>query len=169
MKTPTCPFCEGILSKRVVDHHYKASGLPYVWLESVVVRTCMGCEEGGGVEIPDLVGLHTVLADYLIHRKVRFESFEIRFLRKTLGWSSKGFAEKMGVTPETASRWEAGALNMAESHDRLLRLYVAEEKQIENYSIHDTEGLAEPRKTPQLPVTLQHRKNHWICPVPAPA
>ena len=104
----TCPFCEAILEKRVGRYHYKASGLPYVWLEGVVIRTCPGCEEGGGVEIPNLAGLHTVLTDYLIHQKARFESFEIRFLRKTLGWSSKDFAKRMGVDPATVSRWEAG-------------------------------------------------------------
>ncbi len=165
MTTSTCPFCGSALAKTVGSYHYKASGLPYVWLEEVVIRTCPGCEEGGGVEIPDLAGLHTVLADYLIHQKVRFESFEIRFLRKALGWSSKDFAKKMGVAPETVSRWEAGTLNMAESHDRVLRMYVAEEKPIENYSIHDTEGLEEGRTKPHPPVRVQHHRDHWSRPM----
>lgn len=164
MKSSACPFCGATIEKLVGTHHYKACGLPNVTLEGVVIRRCTGCEEGGGVEIPDLGGLHTLLADHLIHQKVRLSNFEIRFLRKTLGWSSKDFAEKMGVTPETVSRWEAGALNMAESQDRLLRLYVAEDKPIENYSIHDTEGL-EPRSQPPALVKMQRHKDHWSPPV----
>lgn len=164
MTTSTCPFCEAVLEKHVGTYHYKASGLPYVWLEGVVIRTCPGCEEGGGVEIPNVAGLHTVLTDYLIHQKARFESFEIRFLRKILSWSSKDFAKRMGVDPATVSRWEAGTANMSESHDRILRLYVAQDKPIENYSIHDTEGLEEQRVTPHIPVKIQRHKDHWSPP-----
>lgn len=163
MKTATCPFCGSNLEKAVGTYHYKASGLPNVWLEGVVLRTCTGCDEGSGVEIPDLGGLHTVLADYLIHQKARLAGYEIRFLRKTLGWASKDFAEKMGVAPETASRWEAGAQNMSEAQDRLLRLYVATDKPIENYSIHDTEGLEERGATPPA-VRIHHHKDHWSRP-----
>ena len=161
MTTSNCPFCGTALEKHVGTYHFKACGLPYVWLEGVVIRTCSGCEEGGGVEIPDLAGLHTVLADYLIHQKARLANYEIRFLRKTLGWSSKDFAEKMGVTPETASRWETGALNMAEAQDRILRLYVAEDKPIDNYSIHDTEGLQEKSTRTDLQVKVKHHQDHW--------
>ena len=165
MKTSTCPFCGSALDKTVGTYHYKACGLPDVWLEGVVLRVCPGCTEGHGVEIPDIAGLHKVLADYLIHQKARLASFEIRFLRKVLSWSSRDFAKKLGVTPETVSRWEAGTLNMGDAHDRILRLYVAEDEPIKNYSIHDTEGLKTERLTPPVPLKVQHHKDHWSRPM----
>lgn len=164
MTTATCPFCGASVEKHVGDFHYKACGLPEVWLEGVVIRTCTGCTEGGGVEIPDIAGLHTVLAGYLIQQKARLAHFEVRFLRKTLGWSSKDFAQKMGVDPATVSRWEAGTQNMEPAYDRLLRLYVAEDKPIENYSVHDTEGLKAERASPPIPVKMQRHKDHWGRP-----
>lgn len=168
MSISTCPFCGSTLVKRVGTFNYKACGLPDVWLEGVVISDCPGCKDGGGVEIPDIAGLHAVLADYLIHQKARLASFEVRFLRKTLGWSSKDFAQKLGVDPATVSRWESGAQNMDSAYDRLLRLYVAEDKPIENYSVHDTEGLRAERASPPVLVKMRRLKDHWVRPY-APA
>jgi len=53
---------------------------------------------------------------------------------------------------------------MAEAQDRLLRLYVATDKPIENYSIHDTEGLA-ARPSSHPPGKVQHHRDHWSRPV----
>lgn len=46
------------------------------------------------------------MAYAIIVKKERLSAKVARFLRKYLGWSGKDFAEHMGATPETVSRWE---------------------------------------------------------------
>ncbi len=166
MKTKEpCPFCGAPLLKRIGEHHYKESGLPYVLLQNVTISECPECGEGGGVEIPNIIGLHKLLVNAIIRKPSRLASFEIRFLRKSLGWSSKDFAKKMNVKPETVSRWESddAPKPMAVANDRLLRLYVAQEKPIENYSIHDSENLTDSaRIVTQVPVKFY--SGRWSAP-----
>jgi DNA-binding transcriptional regulator YiaG len=65
--------------------------------------------------------LNEVLAKAIAKKPHRLTPGEIRFLRKYLGWSGKDFAQFMGVTPETVSRWENGAGRIGETAERFLR------------------------------------------------
>jgi transcriptional regulator with XRE-family HTH domain len=62
---------------------------------------------------------------------------EIRFLRKHIGLSGEDFAQRMGVTRETVSRWETGANQMGAVADRLLRLLVINHEPSESYLVDD--------------------------------
>lgn len=46
---------------------------------------------------------------------------EIRFMRKKVGMNGKSFAEFIGVSPVTMSRWETGEIKPSPSHDNLIR------------------------------------------------
>jgi DNA-binding transcriptional regulator YiaG len=48
-----------------------------------------------------------------------FTGEEVRFLRKSLGWSGSDFAKHMGVAEETVSRWENDAAPIGPQADRL--------------------------------------------------
>lgn len=50
---------------------------------------------------------------------------QIRRGRETLGLKSKELAEKLGVAPETISRWESGGLIQSRAMDNFLRVYFA--------------------------------------------
>lgn len=168
-QTEACPFCGTALKKRQGNYEYKESGLPNVLLQNITIGECSGCTDGGGPEIPNILGLHECLAAFLVLKKERLVSYEIRFLRKSLGWSSKDFAKKMNVKPETVSRWESddSPHAMGLPNERLLRLYVATEKPIENYRVHDTEDLAEttpPKKGKVAPLTMRHQGDAWCSP-----
>lgn len=136
-----CPQCRTPMESRRENYRYDASGLPNVVLEDVEVRQCPNCGERA-VVIPAIEGLHRALALALIRAPGRFTPQEIRFLRKSLGWSGVDFAKHFGVDPATVSRWESTEKPqpMGAVAERLLRLAVAHGQPIEAYPL---EALAE--------------------------
>lgn len=105
------------------NYRYTESGLPYVVLNGVEVRRCPSCgaEE---VAIPRIEDLHRAIALDVSGKPERLTPEEVRFLRKYLGWSGATFARKLGVTPETVSRWENGAQEMGNPAETVLRVWV---------------------------------------------
>ena len=113
----------------VRDH---ALGLPNVVLREVPVRRCPKCREYE-VVFPQMARLHKFLAGILIRKNTRLTGHEVRFLRKYLGWSGADLARRIGVTPESVSRWENEHEPIGLVPDRTLRLMVALEKPVDNY------------------------------------
>jgi len=79
--------------------------------------------------------LNEVLAKAIEQKTQRLEPGEIRFLRKHLGWSGKDFAKRLGVTPESVSRWENGARQMRPTAEKLLRLSAIELSPVDEYPV----------------------------------
>lgn len=117
-----CTECgEQMVSTRE-DRPY--SRLPGVLLRGVEVLRCPKCGESE-VVIPKPNQLGDLLARHLIEKRDRLVGPEVRFLRAHLGLSGVDLARRMGVAPETVSRWENGKDTMGPVADRLLRLLVA--------------------------------------------
>lgn len=129
-----CPNCRVEMVTRNGNYLYTESGLHHITLHNVEIRNCKKCGEQT-VSIPKIEELHRVIAFAIIKKKDRLTANEIRYLRKYLGWSGKDFAEHMGVTPETVSRWETGKESMGPVADRLLRLILVQNKPVESYSL----------------------------------
>ena len=55
------------------------------------------------VVIPHIADLHRVLAHAVVRKSSRLTPAEIRFLRRTLGWSGQDFADR-----RRAARWPGG-------------------------------------------------------------
>ena len=130
-----CPECgQGELVESRENHRYAESGLPNVVLEDVLVRRCGRCG-AHLVSLPHLAELHRCLALGLIDKKGRLSPPEIRFLRKSLGWSGADFARKFHVRPEQVSRWESdrSRTKMSISNELLLRSTVAHGHRVEDY------------------------------------
>lgn len=121
-KNMKCTECgESMVSTRE-DRPY--SKLPGVLLLGVEVLRCPKCGESE-VVIPKPNQLGDLLARQLIQKRDRLVGPEIRFLRTHLGLPGAELARRMGVSPETISRWENGKDTMGPVADRLLRLLVA--------------------------------------------
>ncbi|MCY3018372.1 MAG: hypothetical protein NTW87_04980 [Planctomycetota bacterium] len=138
----------------------KTLGLPNLTLAGVEVRRCPACgaEE---VAIPRIEEMHRVVAGALIRKAGRLDGAEIRFLRKSLGWSGMDFARRFGVAPETISRWEHGA-PMDRLAERLLRLAVAREAPVADYRVEDLGFVdAPPAKT--FRVRVKPAGKRWIA------
>lgn len=145
-----CLKCGGGLRSRREALPYRACGLPHVRLVGVEVRRCRECGRRE-VAIPHVEKLHRALADAVVRKPSRLTAEEVRFLRKSLGWSGQDFARHMGVSPETVSRWENGREPIGPTADRLLRLMVAAGRPLDRY---DVGALAAIRTRPS-PVRLR--------------
>jgi putative zinc finger/helix-turn-helix YgiT family protein len=128
-----CPHCKKPnFDGKPERYHYKESGLQNVFLDNVLVRRCAHCGEHE-VVIPRLPELHRTIAEILIEKRAPLAGAEFRYLRKHLGYASSDFATKIGVTPETLSRWENEHREIDPVADKLIRLLVATSKPVERY------------------------------------
>jgi putative zinc finger/helix-turn-helix YgiT family protein len=153
-----CLACEGPIKTRREKHYrYTECGLPNVIIEDAVkVTTCGRCGETY-TSIPAIEGLHREIAAAVIRKKGRLAPAEIRFLRKYLGWSGADFAKRTGTKPETVSRWENGRTLMGPQADRLLRLLVAKETPVVEYSV-DVLAQVAADSGPTTPVRVEVEK-----------
>ncbi len=119
-------------------------------------------DENGHVarEIPALAGLHRALAGAIVRKHSRLAPSEIRFLRKSLGWSGKDFASYIGVTPESVSRWENGHDEMGPQADRLLRLLAVNKQPIEDYALEGLKAIGR-RTTGPIRVGFELKGKEW--------
>src|SRR5712691_1924098 len=115
-----CQDCGAEMKTSRENYRYDESGLPYVVLSGVEVGHCPKC----GLREVAIVGmdnLHGLIARMVAQKSNRLTSEEVRFLRKYLGFSSVDFAEIVGVSAETVSRWENGK-QLSPIADRLIRM-----------------------------------------------
>ncbi len=153
-KMRMCATCGASMRTTVENYRYSASGLRNVVLKSVLVHRCRRCGDHE-VDIPRILDLHQAIARALATKQPTLAPAEIRFLRKHLGFSGSAFAREMGVTPETVSRWENGALGMGLSAERLLRLMVLTKSLARAYGLATT-----GRSKAATQITAMHR-NGW--------
>lgn len=130
-----CSECGGsVKTRREKQYRYPECGLPNVTVDGVEITECRRCGETY-TGIPAIEGLHRAIAAGVIYKKGRLAPQEIKFLRKSLGWSGVDFAKRMGTSAETVSRWEHGRAPMGSASDRLLRLLVAKETPVTEYHV----------------------------------
>jgi len=139
---------------------YQYRSLPSVTLTGVRRRICDHCG-AEFVSIPAMGKLNQLLAEMLVRKPAPLTGDEIRFLRKHQGWTAKDLASVMGVTPESVSRWENGARQMASSADRLLRLLVAHAAGIRDYSAFDVFSSIDDTVLGPAPLRLDSGGDGW--------
>ncbi len=134
-------------------YHYLECGLPRVWLDGAEVRRCASCGEEELV-VPRLAELHRVLARAVLAKPGRLTGVEVRFLRKSVGWSATDLARYIGVTKHAVSRWENDKEPIGLQSDRLLRMLVTQAEPIQDYGI---ENVAAVRGDDEPPLDLHMR------------
>lgn len=118
-----CVMCAAQLTPHRENYPLKA--LPGTVLRDITVWRCGECGEYE-VEIPRLEALLRTVAGMVIERASRLTADEVVFLRSFLGLTQADLAARLGIAPETLSRYEHGEL-MGRQTDRLLRMIVAHE------------------------------------------
>ncbi len=154
-----CLECGTPMKSRKENYRYDECGLKHVTLIGVEVTRCPKCGNFE-ISIPHIEALHRLLAKVLIEKSTRFTGEEIRFLRKSLGWSGTDFAKHMGVAEETVSRWENDAAAIGPQADRLLRFLVAQGRLTTNYPVERLARI-DLRKATATRVKLAARKEQW--------
>ena len=123
-----CSRC-GAKTQATIKKRYLAKeiGLDNVSIENMPMIVCSEC----GSEDPVYVSLDRILdtvAKAVAKKPSPLSGKEFRFLRKNLGQSPLRFAEILGTTRETISRWENGHLPVSDSADRFIRTLVLMEE-----------------------------------------
>ena len=154
-----CTDCGTPMKTQRENYRYDECGLKKVTLVGVEVSRCPRCGNFE-ISIPHIEQLHRLIARLLIEKTTRLTGEEVKFLRKSLGWSGVDFARNMGVTEETVSRWENNAVPIGPQADRLLRLLVAQGRLTTHYP---TERLSQisPRKPASVRLELEARHDQW--------
>jgi putative zinc finger/helix-turn-helix YgiT family protein len=120
-----CPACGAVeVHQEIGKHHFAESGLDNVWLTNVAFSVCEKCGERV-LRLPSPIGLMKCIGESVILTPGPLSGKEIRFLRKSLFLKSGEFANLIGVTRTTISRWENGETSPDTSNDRLIRLTYA--------------------------------------------
>ena len=155
MKCPNCEKAELVETKE--NYLYHECGLSNVTLAGIVVRKCPGC---GNVmpRVPNIEGLHDVIAQYLVKKPERLIAQEIVYLRKYLGWSGVDFARNMHCDRAQISKWEHGKVDMSKPYELLLREMVASGKKIEDYQRHEA---AREKRFKGRALLLQLEEKGW--------
>jgi putative zinc finger/helix-turn-helix YgiT family protein len=154
-----CLQCGAKLKTKREAYLYDREGIK-VTLVNTPVHRCSGCGDFE-VEIPRIEELHRTIVDAIIRRRARLSGAEIRFLRKSLGWSGGDFARRMGVDPATVSRWENGAQDIGQVAERLLRLLVSVAGPVQGYSLDDLADWAGAPETDAPPIRLARSSRGW--------
>jgi putative zinc finger/helix-turn-helix YgiT family protein len=155
-----CFECSAEMQATREQYHYVESGLPNVWIENVEVRRCPECGDEE-VVLPALEGLHRAIAAALVRKPARLTGAEVRFIRKTLGWSGKVFAERMWVDPSTVSRWERSKESVGPQSDLLVRYLFATRNPEHDYHLDDLAEPPDEREPPSMPLNVKHASGTW--------
>jgi DNA-binding transcriptional regulator YiaG len=137
----------GELSEQAVTH--LLDGLFEVEATKSVCPQC-GAEYTG---FSTMEPMYEAIAQDLALETRRLLPPELRWLRKYLGFSSDAFAEYLGVTRQTVSRWEnEGGLPVAT--ERLIKVLAKSGPIIEAYPLEER-----PRSTPRY---HQNSVGNWV-------
>lgn len=131
-KEMNCIECNKKMTSKREVYRYTESGLDNVYLETDVHR-CAKCKESV-VDIPNIYGLHEIVAEGLVKKPYLLKGKEIRFIRKFLHLKAVELAKILGVDKVTVSRWENDAKQISVANDKLIRLIYVQKYQ-EKYDI----------------------------------
>jgi putative transcriptional regulator len=158
-----CSECGGPLTtEHAAVRRYVIGGLPHVELHGIEVTRCETCGKES-IAIPRIGQLHRVIAHTFVTQHRMLAPVEIRFLRAHIGLSGVDFAQRMGVSRETVSRWETGKREMGAVADRLLRLLVVTHEPTDNYAIDDLLSELNDKPAPKklTSIAVQNREKGW--------
>jgi putative zinc finger/helix-turn-helix YgiT family protein len=157
--------CGSKMKTKRESYLYDRDGIKATLL-GVPVHRCAKCGDVE-VEIPRIEQLNRTLAGAVIRKPGRLSGGEVRFLRKSLGWSGNDFARHIGVDPSTVSRWESGGQTMGQVAERFLRLLVSVGTPIQDYSLNDLAELGNGDGTDDGPPLRLRRSSTGWTPVAA--
>lgn len=112
-----------------MEYKYDESGL-----ENVVIHDMRLVVDDAGDEvysIPNVMGLHSVIAHCIVTHQHGISPKELRFLRTEMGLTQGQLAEVLKKDHQTVGRWERGEVPIDETAEVLIRLLAAERLELD--------------------------------------
>ena len=104
-------------------YHYTACGLDNIYLFNGY--ELHQTEDGEGVSIRDLEGLHHAIGLSIAEHKKLLSPKELKWFRKQLDLTQSELARLLGYSSQMVARWEKGECQIAGAAERIIRvLYI---------------------------------------------
>lgn len=113
----------------MADYRYTECGLDNVFIRDMKVIVDDAGEEVYG--IPNVTGLHKVIAHCIITHKHGITPQELRFLRTELGLTQAEMAQLVKKDHQTIGRWERGEIAIDQNAEVVIRMIAAEKLAID--------------------------------------
>lgn len=105
-KTTTCPKCDGVMRYKTKTEPIAIGGQPF----TVTLPAFVCPKDGSWIAEPDVLREMNRQALHFIVTHGPVNGTTLKYLRYRLELKAADLAELLGVTPETFSRWETGAM-----------------------------------------------------------
>ena len=109
-------------------YHYTECGLPNVWIHGVHAVDDDGEET---IRIPNIRGLHQLIAHEIVGCEGRLTGAEMRFLRSEMGMTQTELARLIHRKRLTVSRWEREESTVDGAADALIRIFATHRLRLE--------------------------------------
>lgn len=149
-------------------YHYTDSGLDNIYLVNGYHE--LDTPYGRAVSVEEVDGLHSAIANWLLHLPKRLNGKEFRFLRHELDLSQKKLGSLMGMSEQAVARWEKRVNRSVDPiADRLIRIIYAEFADGNGQVRKLIEKLAELDQLEHAECRLEERDGMWRVAEPIAA
>ena len=139
-------------------------------LENVIIAGVNFVIDDSGdevIRIPNVNGLHRVIAQSILARKSSMSGTELRFLRTEMGLTQAELASLVHREPLAVSRWERSEAPIDSNAEALIRLHALEALKIESQtSVQELSGWCVPSAEEQ-PIQIDGTDPHNYRPLAA--
>ena len=126
---------------RIVKHHYKACGLPNIWIRCRCVIDDAGNKT---FIIPNIRGLHKLIAYSVVHSGGALTGAELKFLRSEMNMTPAELGKLVNRTGATIARWERGANPPDKDAEKVIRQHAFRALNLEQVAPQQTSRRATP-------------------------
>ncbi|MCY4129126.1 MAG: helix-turn-helix domain-containing protein [Gammaproteobacteria bacterium] len=120
-------------------YHYTECGLPNVWIQGAHAVDDAGEET---IRIPNIRGLHRLIANAIVECDGRLTGAEMRFLRSEMGMTQTALARLVHRTRLTLSRWEREESAVDGAADALIRIFATYRLGLESVDENELEEIS---------------------------
>jgi DNA-binding transcriptional regulator YiaG len=113
----------------MIDYRYTESGLNNVTIRGMNVPVDDADDEV--YCIPNILGLHKVIAQSIVTKPHGITGAELRFLRTEMGLTQAEMAEMVKKDHQTLGRWERGDKTMDQNAEFAIRMLAKERLQLD--------------------------------------
>jgi DNA-binding transcriptional regulator YiaG len=106
-------------------YHYTECGLDNVLIEGMV--PCKDDEGDDVCTIPNVLGLHRVIAESIVEREASMTGAELRFIRTEMGMTQAQLAKVVHHDSQSVGRWERNEFAIDQTAEALIRLLAIEQ------------------------------------------
>lgn len=125
------------------EYRYTECGLDNVLIEGMNVLVDDGGEKV--ITIPNINGLHRVIALGIVRKKNGISGKELRFLRTEMGMTQAELAAMVHREPLAISRWERGEIDIDNNAEVLIRMAAIQQLELpQDATVQEISGWCVP-------------------------